>query len=208
MNILIIGCGKVGSGLANSLCRAGHDIAIVDADKEHFSLLDEDFTGYAVVGVPIDQEVLQEAGIESCDCVAAVTEDDNINVMVSQIAREFFHVPKVITRVYDPRRKRVFSQLGLNTISPTSLTVDVIEKMISGKENETSNQVTVGETVLSVLRTPVPKEFYGAAIRDVGHDDSETIIGVQQKDGTTLLRESCRDYTFHEGDQLLYVKIL
>lgn len=63
MNILIIGCGKVGSGLANSLCRAGHDIAIVDADKEHFSRLDEDFTGYAVVGVPIDQEVLQEAGL-------------------------------------------------------------------------------------------------------------------------------------------------
>ena len=86
--------------------------------------------------------------------------------------------------------------------------MDVIEKMIGGKDEETANQVTLGQTVFSVLRMPVPKEFYGAAIRDVGHDDTETIIGIQQRDGTTMLRESCQDYAFQEGDQLLYVKIL
>ena len=82
MNILVVGCGKIGSRLAYVLEQQGHDISIVDENEEKFELLPADFYGFTTVGTPIDQDVLKRAGIESVDVVAAVTPDDNINVMV------------------------------------------------------------------------------------------------------------------------------
>ena len=92
MNILIIGCGKVGSRLADVLCQLGHDVAIIAQKRESFDLLSDDFSGFTIQGVPIDLDILRQAGIEGCDAIAAVTEDDNTNIMVCQIAREIFNV--------------------------------------------------------------------------------------------------------------------
>ncbi|MEG1870224.1 MAG: NAD-binding protein, partial [Oscillospiraceae bacterium] len=88
MNILVIGCNKVGARLANVLCRMGHDVVVVERNRENFRHLDDDFDGFTVEGVGIDQDVLREAGIEGCDALAAVTDDDNTNAMVCQIAKE------------------------------------------------------------------------------------------------------------------------
>lgn len=78
MNILVVGCGKVGSKVASDLSRMGHDVSVVDRSEKRFALLDEDFSGLTVCGVPIDQDVLKLAGVESCDALAAMTEDDNV----------------------------------------------------------------------------------------------------------------------------------
>ncbi len=102
MNILVVGCGKVGSQLSNILSSMGHDTAVIDPDPASFERLSDDFRGYTVAGVPIDQTVLRRGGIEACDALAAVTEDDNTNVMVCQLAREVFHVPRVLARVLIP----------------------------------------------------------------------------------------------------------
>ncbi len=99
MNILIVGCGKVGSMLASELSRLGHDVAVLDREESHFSSLDSEFSGYTISGVPIDQDVLKRAGIEGCDALLAMTEDDNVNIMVCQIAREIFRYwPVFLTR--------------------------------------------------------------------------------------------------------------
>lgn len=208
MNILIIGCGKVGAGLANSLYKSGHDVAVVDANSDHFTRLDDAFSGFAVAGVPIDLEVLQRAGIEGCDFVAAVTDDDNTNVMVSQLAKEFFNVPKVLTRIYDPRRKDVFAQFGLHTISPTALTVEIIEKVINGDDDLTTHQVTFGSTTLSMEHMTVPKSYYGVALEDVDHDADETIIGVQPYEGAMVLRDAGGGYCLRPGDTLVFAKVI
>lgn len=131
MNILIVGCGKVGSQLANVLSKMGHDVSIVDPDEERFSNLSDEFAGYTVTGVPIDQDVLRKAGIEGCEALAAVSNDDNMNVMVCQIASEIFHVPKVLARIYDPARGDVFSHFGLHTVCPTNLSVDALYSMLT-----------------------------------------------------------------------------
>lgn len=81
MNVLIIGCGRVGSRLAMTMERQGHTVSVVDRDIRSFRLLDSDFEGFTTAGVPIDDEVLRSAGIESCDALAAVTQDDNTNIM-------------------------------------------------------------------------------------------------------------------------------
>ncbi len=126
MNILIIGCGKVGSVLASRLSNAGHDISVVDSDARNFLQLSPDFSGMTFEGFECDQDVLQRAGISACDIVAAVTHDDNINIMAAQIAHNVFNVRRVVTRIYDPEREDAYSRFGLQTICPTKLTIDAV----------------------------------------------------------------------------------
>ena len=108
MYIIIAGCRKIGSNLALLLSEENHDVVVIDSDPNNFDLLGSGFNGVTIAGMPIDEDVLRNAGIENADAMAAVTNDDNMNVMVSEIARDLFHVPAVITRLYDPEREMVF----------------------------------------------------------------------------------------------------
>ena len=129
MNILIIGCGKVGSRLADVLCQLGHDVAIIAQKRESFDLLSDDFSGFTIQGVPIDLDILRQAGIEGCDAIAAVTEDDNTNIMVCQIAREIFNVPRIVARIFDPLREDIFSRFDIQSVCPTNITVSSVYAM-------------------------------------------------------------------------------
>ncbi len=126
MQVVIIGCGKVGSKFAQVLSEEGNDVVIVSNDSKAFKNLPPDFDGVTITGVPIDQDILKMAGIETADVLVAVTEDDNINIMVCQVAKEIFKVPKVIARIYNPAREHVFHEFGLETVCPTDITVNVL----------------------------------------------------------------------------------
>jgi trk system potassium uptake protein TrkA len=135
--IIIAGCRKVGSNLAIVLSQSNHDVVVIDSDPDNFELLGSGFNGLTITGMPIDEDVLRSAGIEKADALAAVSSDDNMNVMISQVATNLFHVPKVITRMYDPDRETVFNKLGLITICPTTLAVDKIrEYLLSAESHE------------------------------------------------------------------------
>ena len=126
MYIIVAGCRKVGSNLAIALAQEDHDVVVIDSDPENFRLLGSGFNGLTISGMPIDEDVLRSAGIEKADALAAVSNDDNMNVMITEVAKNIFHVPKVITRVYDPEREPVFNKMGITTICPTSLAVEKI----------------------------------------------------------------------------------
>ncbi|MEO0560920.1 MAG: TrkA family potassium uptake protein [Chloroflexota bacterium] len=123
-NILIIGCGRLGSRLANRLSVSGHYVVVVDKRKSMFEKLSFDFSGYTVVGDATEFQVLRDAKISQADYVFAATRSDNTNLMVAQVAREMFEVPTVLARVYDPAREAVYQALGVRTISPTNLTAN------------------------------------------------------------------------------------
>lgn len=124
MNILVIGCGMIGSSLAETLDSMGHDVSVIDRNPEKLETLSADFNGFTTAGVPIDQEVLKRAGITTCDALFAVTSEDDMNIMVSQIARQTFNVKKIYARVVDIKKGEVFEKLGINVICPTKLTVN------------------------------------------------------------------------------------
>lgn len=119
MNVVIMGCGRVGAKLASMLDTEGHRVTIMDTDSDSFRRLTPEFRGTAIVGNGIDEDALKRAGIEDADAFAAVTQGDNRNVMAAQIAKHIFNVPKVICRIYDPIREETFHALGLETICPT-----------------------------------------------------------------------------------------
>ena len=134
MNILIMGCGRVGARLASLLDEDGHKVTILDNDTYSFRRLPPSFGGTALFGNGTDEESLKKAGIEEADVFVAVTQGDNRNVMACQIAKHIFKVPRVVCRIYDPLREEMYSALGLETISPTKIFAQLLREKIEGQE--------------------------------------------------------------------------
>jgi len=133
VNIVILGCGRVGAALATKLDKAGHTVSIIDTSSDSFQRLAPEFRGDKVVGNGIDEEILKRAGITKADAFAAVTNGDNRNIMASQIAKEIFKVKKVVCRIYDPLREEIYQELGLETICPTKVGARLIFEAIERK---------------------------------------------------------------------------
>ena len=132
MNIIIMGCGRVGAQLAELLDRDGHKVTVLDVEQYSFRRLPENFGGTALVGDGTDEDALKKAGIEDADVFVSVTQGDNRNVMAAQIAKHIFNVPKVVCRIYDPLREQMYSVLGLETMSPTIVGAQLLRDMILG----------------------------------------------------------------------------
>ena len=130
MKITIMGCGRVGARLAGLLDADGYQVTVLDNDVYSFRRLSSNFKGRALVGNGIDQEALRRAGIEEADVFFALTQGDNRNVMACQIAKHIFDVPRVICRIYDPLRQEMYTTLGLEAISPTTVFSDLLKEQL------------------------------------------------------------------------------
>ena len=128
---IIIGCGRLGANLANTLSDNGEDVLIIDKNKEAFRKLSPAFGGLTLNGDATDLDILLEAQISNATTVIAVTNNDNANILVAQIAREMFHIERVIARLYDPEREYVYHEFGIDTICPAVLSVKEIDKILS-----------------------------------------------------------------------------
>lgn len=120
MNIVIMGCGRLGATIATELDRSGHRVTVMDVKSTAFRRLPEGFEGSRVVGNGMDMGALERAGIRNADAFLAVTQGDNRNYFSSQLAKQVYRVPRVLCRIYDPMREEIFRALGIETYSPTS----------------------------------------------------------------------------------------
>jgi trk system potassium uptake protein len=131
--IVIVGCGRLGSQLANQLSRVGHSVVVIDREETTFQNLSPDFSGFRIEGDATHLEVLKAAKLEGADIFFATTREDNVNLMVAQVARKIFDVPHVLARVFDPKREEVFAQLGIETICPTSVAAEMFLLAVAGR---------------------------------------------------------------------------
>lgn len=131
MRIIVIGCGRMGAGLALHLARRGHEVTVVDRDPAALAALGTGFNGRTLVGYGFDRAVLIRAGVSHADALAAVTSSDEANVVAARAARQFFHVPRVVARLYDPRKAEIYRRLGLQTISTTEWGIGRIAELLS-----------------------------------------------------------------------------
>lgn len=134
MRVVIAGCGRVGSDLALSLSDAGHDVSVVDTDPGAFRQLGSAFNGTTHEGPAHDIRVLREAGIEFADAFAAVTNDDNVNLMAVQVATQVFGVPKTVARLDDPRRTDAYRALRVRHVAAGKLTSRAIREQLFDDE--------------------------------------------------------------------------
>lgn len=129
--IIIVGCGRLGGALANQLSRDGHQIVVIDRREGAFDKLSSDFSGFRILGDASEIDVLRQAHIERATHLFAVTTQDNLNLMVAQIALTLFNVPKVVARVFDPLREQIYSEFGIETVSPVKLSAEAFLKAVN-----------------------------------------------------------------------------
>lgn len=126
MHVVVVGCGRVGSGLAISLTSAGHSVAIIDRNPRAFRRLPDSWPGQRVHGSGFDRDHLDLAGADRADALAAVTSGDNSNILTVRIARETYGIEHVVARIYDPRRAEIYQRLGIPTVATVTWTIDQV----------------------------------------------------------------------------------
>jgi trk system potassium uptake protein TrkA len=138
MFVLIVGCGRVGSAIAKRMIKEGHEVSVLDESEEAHALLDhdldqtwEDSGGRFTVGTALEVEALDAAGIQQADVVVCSTDGDNTNIVVAQLAKKRFQVPKVVVRVLDPYRADWYSEQGLHTVCPTQVAIEMLTDAVN-----------------------------------------------------------------------------
>lgn len=204
MNVLVIGCGRIGSSLAMTLVERGHDVAVVDKNEMRIEALKNDgFEGAVLCGVPIDDDVLRKAGITSCDAVCAVTDEDNVNIMAAQLAKEIYNIPFVVARVLDIEKEGIYQECGINTLCPTNLTVDSILSVIDDVNNE--KLLHFGVHTVKFYIIDVPEDFIGEKAVNIELEENEILFGIMKADGTMKLMNNYNVVIEH-GDKLVFSK--
>lgn len=133
--VVIVGCGRVGALLADSLSRDGHMVVVIDRDESTFARLSPEYSGFRIEGDATQLAVLREARLATADACIVTTHEDNVNLMVAQVARNVFEVPRVLARVFDPQREQVYARLGIPTVCPTSAAVAMFLRAMAGGES-------------------------------------------------------------------------
>ncbi len=201
MNILIIGCGLVGSALASDFDKTGHDVSVVEKSEDAFEALPADFGGFTTTGVAIDQEVLKRAGITTCDALYAVTEDDDMNIMVSQLAKQAFNVPKIYARVNNISKGEVFEKLGINVICPVKLTVSAARAAIE-EDDGAGKELIFGSHTVHFSTIEVPDDLVGSLPEDIQLVGSEVLFAVLR--GSMLILYRGQQTPLEAGDKLIF----
>lgn len=197
MYVIIVGCGRVGSELANLLQNEGHNVVIIDKSPKSFQRLGSKFNGVTLAGNGFDIELLKEAGVEKADAFCVVTNGDNTNIMAAQVAKKIFNVPKVIARIYDPTRAHIYKHLGLDVISGTILFAAMLRDKII-ESHFTGYLIETGE--LGVIEIPVKTDFIGKKVSEVNIPDEFLVATIVRKKDTIIPRQ---DTVLGKGDLMM-----
>lgn len=154
MKFIVIGCGRVGAELSYHLFKSGHQVVVVDLKKESFNRLHPDFRGRTLEGEGLAETVLERAGIREADGFAAVTNSDALNAVISHAAREFFNVPVVVARNYDPSLRSVIEVFGLQTVGSTTWGAQRVEEMLMNPSEKVVYSAGNGEVEIYEIRIP------------------------------------------------------
>ena len=200
VHFVIMGCGRVGAELTIQLAKAGHTVSIVDKRKEAFDRLPPGFEAKTIVGLGFDREVLEKAGIRDADAFIAVSNGDNSNIVSARVAREYFKVPKVIARIYDPRRADIYEKLDIPTVASVRWAAKQVQYLLF-HGRETMRDTLAGGFLLH-LQIELPDHLVGKKISSVESDGEVEVIGVE-RGGTGFIPKG--DSTFQEGDVAHFV---
>jgi trk system potassium uptake protein len=198
MRVIIMGCGRVGSELASQLLEGDHEAIVIDKDPEAFYRYPPGEGAKTVVGLGFDRDVLEEAGIKEADGFVAVSSGDNSNIVSARVALELYHVPRVIARIYDPRRAEIYERLNIPTVATTKWGVKQIQLMLFHDRQEIREAIGGGD--LLRMRVPVPPHLVGTKANELNVDGQVLIAGVSRGGGGFI---PTGDSTLQDGDYLV-----
>jgi trk system potassium uptake protein TrkA len=197
VHIIIVGCGRVGSGLGIDLVTQGHTVAIIDRNAKAFRRLPVDWPGATVVGSGFDRDALDRAGAGKATALAAVTSGDNSNILTARIARETYEIPNVVARIYDPRRAQIYLRLGIPTVATVSWTIDQVRRRLVPGDVEGEWSDPTG--TLSLVESELPERWAGKRLTDLTVPGEVTLVAVTR---AGVARLDFGDLVGQDGDVL------
>jgi trk system potassium uptake protein len=196
VHVVIVGCGRVGSGLATQLSETGESVTIVDRNPKAFRRLPADFSGSKLVGMGFDRETLEQAGANGADAFAAVTSGDNSNILSARIAKESFAIPNVVARIYDPRRAAIFQRLGIATVATVAWTTDQIQRSLG---SNTTSLWTDQSGSLSLIERRITQPWCGHRLTELGDGQKAQLVAVSRAGSASI---AGAEMVGQEGDVL------
>ncbi|MGH2680851.1 MAG: potassium channel family protein [Actinomycetota bacterium] len=180
MRVIVMGCGRVGSELSNALVQ-DHDVAIIDKNPEAFHAYPPGDGARKIVGLGFDRDILEDAGIKDAEGFVAVSSGDNSNIVSARVALEYYHVPRVIARIYDSRRAEIYERLNIPTVATTRWGVKQIQLMLFHDREEIRE--TLGGGDLLRLRVPIPAHLAGKAVSSLEVEGKVRVAGISRGGG-------------------------
>ena len=190
-----MGCGRVGILLTLELAKAGHEVTVIDKNQAAFDRLPPGFEARTLVGQGFDRSILEEAGIGEADAFLAVSSGDNSNILAARVARETYHVPKVIARIYDPMRADIYERLNIPTVSTTRWGVKQMMLMLSHPREEIKETLAAGD--LFRMRIQIPPHLAGKPVSSLALEGKILVAGVD-RGGSGFIPVASS--TFQDGD--------
>ena len=202
MTIVIVGCGRVGSGVARDLGVRQRDVTVVDPDPAALERVGPAFPGDRVLGSALDQDVLDRAGVAHADALAAVTGDDAVNVVVARAARTVYRVPRVVARLYDPRKAEIYDRLGIRTLSYVAWGVRRIADLLTATTISPAAELGSGD--VEVVDVHVPALLIGRQVGELEVPGEVAVVAVTRR-GRTALASSA---FVLETDDIIHVAVV
>jgi len=179
MKVIVMGCGRVGEQVARIMAGEGHDVAVIDCNAQALDRLGADFKGRKVLGIGFDRKTLIEAGIEEADAFAATSSSDNVNIVAARVARMVFQVPRVVARLFDPRRAEIYQRLGLVTISSTTWGARRIYELLSHAEVDCVMSFGAGEVKL--IQIEVSAALAGRLVKHITAPGEVSVVSITRR---------------------------
>jgi trk system potassium uptake protein len=197
MNVIVMGCGRVGFQVSHMLSNQGHHVTVIDHDANAIARLGSDFKGKVVRGIGFDREVLTEANVETAEAFVAASSSDNANIIAARIARNIFHVPRVVARLYDPLRAEIYQRLGLITISTTTWGAERICEVVTHTDLDVAYTFGRGEVSLVVLEAS--PQLAGRSVNHLTVQGEIVVVSIT-RDGQAFM--PLLGSEFQEGDRI------
>ncbi len=178
MKTIIIGCGRIGSGLALKLNQSAHDITVIDQDPLTFKHLGAGFKGKTIAGVGFDREVLLTAGIERADSLAAVTSNDEANALTARIASQIFGVPRVVSALHEPRKAEIYRRLGLQVFDPMSWGVNRVADLLSFAPVNVA--MSIGNGDVDIMEIEIPALLVGRRVGELTIPGEVSVVSISR----------------------------
>ncbi len=184
MKVIVMGCGRVGLQVSLILAEQNHAVTVIDHDENAIARLGSDFKGKVVRGLGFDRNVLIEAGVESADAFVAASSSDNANIVAARIARNIFHVPRVVARLYDPRQAEIYKRLGLMTISTTNWGAERICEVVTHTDLDVVYTFGRGEASLIVIEAS--PQLAGRTVNHISIPSEVVVVSITREDQAFL----------------------
>jgi trk system potassium uptake protein TrkA len=202
MKVIVMGCGRIGSQVSQLLSEQGHEVTIIDHDANSEGRLGTSFKGSIIKGLGFDRNILMQAGIEQAEAFVAASQSDNANIVAARIARNIFHVPRVVARLYDPRRAEIYQRLGLTTISSTNWGAERIFQVLTHAAIDVWNTFGSGEVAL--VHVELSPQLTGRNVMQLNVPGEIMVVSITRNDKAFIPTTGTE---FHEGD-LVHLVVL